>query len=47
VTAALVMLFRPLVLILLLAIAWPFKKLIQVKMREGKLKSLLLYRINS
>lgn len=43
---ALAMLIKPLGLILLLAAAYPFKLLVERYMRDGKLKRLLLRRIN-
>lgn len=44
---AVTMLLRPLGLLVLLAAAYPVKWLIQHRMRDGKLKRLLLYRINA
>jgi hypothetical protein len=44
---ALTMLVKPFALVLLLSVAYPFKLLVQRKMKEGKLKQLLLRRINS
>jgi hypothetical protein len=40
------MLLKPFAFVLLLGIAYPFKIWVQRAMREGKLKSLLLRRIN-
>lgn len=39
-----VMAAMPFVLYVMLLIAWPFKRLLQVKMKEGRLKRLLLTR---
>lgn len=44
---ALTMLVKPLILIALFSMAYPFKLLVQRKMKDGKLKRLLLRRINS
>lgn len=43
---ALTMLVKPLGLILLLSAAYPFKLLVQKFMHDGRLKRLLLRRIN-
>lgn len=37
---------KPFGAFVLLLMAWPVKVLVQRKMKEGKLKRLLLYRIN-
>lgn len=42
----LTMLFKPLGLLLLLGLAYPFKLLVQRRMKDGRLKRLLLRRIN-
>jgi hypothetical protein len=41
--AFLVPLLQPFFLFLLLLIAWPIKRLIQLKMKDGKLKRFLLF----
>ena len=41
-----VQLAKPFVLMVMLLIAWPFKRAIQLYMKDGKLKRLLLSRID-
>jgi hypothetical protein len=43
-TALLVGIFKPFVLFAMLLIAWPVKRLIQLYMKDGKLKRFLLFR---
>jgi hypothetical protein len=43
---ALAMLVKPLVFVLILAIAYPFKLLVQRKLKNSKWRSILLRRIN-
>lgn len=40
----LVMALKPFLLLLLLCIAWPFKRLVETRMKDGWLKRLLLTR---